>query len=115
MIFFSSVGAIDVLSAGGILRAPEVVELAAAARLDLAAAATMLVKESSGGHNVWGHDAVPTGGNYVKGAEVTQGAPPSATRPRGRSTAHRASARPSSPGPLSKTAPTTAAARGIGG
>lgn len=67
-------GAIDVLSGGGILRAPEVVEIAAAARLDLAVAATLLIKESSGGHNVWGHDAVPTGGNYVKGAEVTQAA-----------------------------------------
>jgi hypothetical protein len=68
------VGAIDVLSRGGILRAPEVVEIAAAARLDLAAAATLLIKESAGGRNVWGHDAVPTGGNYVKGAEVTMAA-----------------------------------------
>jgi hypothetical protein len=68
------VGAIDVLSRGGILGAPEVVEIAAAARLDLAAAATLLIKESSGGRNVWGHDAVPTGGNYVKGAEVTEAA-----------------------------------------
>lgn len=30
----------------------------------------MLTLESSGGRNVWGHDAVDTGGIYVKGAEV---------------------------------------------
>lgn len=56
----------------GILRAVEVVELAAAARLDVAAAATLLEKESYGGRNVWGSDGVPTGGTYVKGAEVTR-------------------------------------------
>lgn len=50
------------------------VDLAAAARLDLAAAATLLAVESNGGANVWGSDGVATGGNYVKGAEVTQAA-----------------------------------------
>lgn len=65
--------AADVLAAHGILRAPEVVELAAAAKLDLAAAATLLIKESSGGRNVWGRDNVPTAGCYDKGAPVLRG------------------------------------------
>ena len=59
-------GTIDVLSRGGILRAAEVV--------DLAAAATLLAVESGGGRNVWGSDGVSTGGIYVKGSEVTQAA-----------------------------------------
>jgi hypothetical protein len=46
----------QVLAAHGILRAADVVRLARAAGLDLAAAATMLEKESSGGSNVFGHD-----------------------------------------------------------
>jgi hypothetical protein len=62
----------DILTAGGIQRAPEVVELAAAAGLDLAAAAVVLIKESGGGYNVFGHDHVPTGGAYVPGSPVTQ-------------------------------------------
>lgn len=62
----------DVLTAGGIIRAAEVVELAGKAGLDVAAAAVMLTKESSGGHNVWGRDRVETGGAYVKGSEVTR-------------------------------------------
>ena len=62
----------DVLTAHGILRAPEVVELAAATGLDLACAATLLAKESGGGRNVWGHDAVPTGGCYTPGEVVTR-------------------------------------------
>jgi hypothetical protein len=66
--------AAQVLAANGVLRAPEVVELAAAAGLDLAAAATLLQKESGGGRNVWGSDAVTTAGTYVKGAAVTQAA-----------------------------------------
>ncbi len=61
-----------ILTAGGIQRAPEVVELAAATGLDLAAAAVMLEKESGGGANIFGHDNVPTGGAYVKGEPVTQ-------------------------------------------
>jgi hypothetical protein len=64
--------AVDVFAAGGILRAGEVVELATAAKLDLAAAAVLLMKESGGGRNVWGSDGVPTGGTYVKGAVVTR-------------------------------------------
>lgn len=66
--------AADILAAHGIPRAAEVVELAAAARLELAAAAVLLIKESGGGRNVWGHDAVPTGGCYDKGSEVSRGA-----------------------------------------
>lgn len=62
----------EILTSGGILRAGEVVELAAAHRLDLACAAVLLVKESSGGRNVWGSDPVQTGGTYTKGAPVTR-------------------------------------------
>jgi hypothetical protein len=47
------------------------VELAAAAGLDLAAAATMLELESGGGRNIFGHDAVPTAGTYTPGGPVT--------------------------------------------
>ena len=64
--------AAEVLANHGTQRAAEVVELAAAAGLKLAAAATLLEKESGGGHNVWGHDNVETGGHYVKGAVVTK-------------------------------------------
>lgn len=60
------------LAAWGILRPAEVVELAAAAGLDLACAVTMLEKESGGGRNVWGSDGVDTGGAYVKGGPVTR-------------------------------------------
>src|SRR5919108_2930000 len=63
--------AADVLEKHRTQRAAEVVELAAAAGLELAAAATLLEKESGGGHNVWGHDAVDDGGNYGKGAPGT--------------------------------------------
>jgi hypothetical protein len=68
------VGAAESLAAWGIIRAPEVVDLAAQVGLDLASAATLLEIESAGGHNVWGHDGVSTGGAYVKGAEVTAAA-----------------------------------------
>lgn len=65
----------EVLIAGGIQRAAEVCELAASVGLDLAAAATLLEKESAGGRNVWGHDAVVVApGTYVKGAPVTKSA-----------------------------------------
>jgi hypothetical protein len=64
--------AAEVLAKHGTHRAPEVVELAATAGLELAAAATLLEKESHGGRNVWGHDPVKTGGHYVKGAVVTK-------------------------------------------
>jgi hypothetical protein len=60
------------LAAGGILRADEVVTIAARAGLELAAAAALLQMESGGGANVWGHDGVPTGGAYVKGGTVTR-------------------------------------------
>jgi hypothetical protein len=65
---------VDILTANGVIRASEVVELAGAAGLDLAAAATLLAKESGGGLNLWGSDGVSTGGLYVKGSQVTQGA-----------------------------------------
>jgi len=67
-------GNTDVLGRGAILRAAEVVDLAAAAGLDLAAAATLLAIESHGGRNAWGSDGMSTGGIYVKGSEVTQAA-----------------------------------------
>lgn len=63
---------VDVLTAAGIQRAAEVVELANTARLDVAAAAVLLLKESGGGRNVWGSDPVPTGNAYTKGGPVTQ-------------------------------------------
>jgi hypothetical protein len=66
--------AADSLAAWGIVNAPQVVALAAAAGLDLAAACTMLEKESGGGRNLWGSDGVDPAGTYVKGAEVTQAA-----------------------------------------
>jgi hypothetical protein len=41
--------------------------------LNLAAAAVVLLKESGGGRNVWGHDNVVVApGTYAKGAEVTE-------------------------------------------
>lgn len=64
--------ATETLALWGVLRAPEVVELAAAVGLELAAAAVLLEKESGGGRNVWGSDAVQTGGFYAKGAAVTR-------------------------------------------
>lgn len=67
-------GAAESLAAWGVLRAAEVVEVAAGAGLELASAAAMLEKESSGGRNVWGSDGVQTGGFYVKGAEVERAA-----------------------------------------
>jgi hypothetical protein len=64
---------VTVLAQGGILRPADIVPIAAAAGLDLAAAATLLIKESSGGRNVWGHDAVVVAPNtYVKGGPVTE-------------------------------------------
>jgi hypothetical protein len=61
-----------VLEQHGIQRAAEVVELATHTGLDLAMAATLLEKESGGGHNIFGHDNVPTGGFYEKGGPVTR-------------------------------------------
>jgi len=62
----------QVLAAHGIQRATEVVKLAEAVGLELAAAATMLEKESGGGDNVFGHDPVATGGIYRYGQPVTK-------------------------------------------
>ena len=61
----------EAMRRNGILRPDEVVELARDAGLELAAACVLLVKESGGGRNVWGHDPVPTGGAYAKGSPVT--------------------------------------------
>jgi hypothetical protein len=60
------------LAQHGTQRTAEVVELAALTGLELAAAATLLEKESSGGRNVYGHDPVQTGGFYEKGGPVTK-------------------------------------------
>jgi hypothetical protein len=62
----------ETMRRNGILRAAEVVEVAAQAGLDLASACVLLVKESGGGRNIYGHDAVDTGGAYVKGGPVTR-------------------------------------------
>lgn len=64
--------AADILAIDGIQRPEDVVTIAAAAGLGLAHAATLLQQESDGGHNVWGHDGVPTAGAYVKGGPVTE-------------------------------------------
>lgn len=66
--------AADVLSAGDIVTPALVVSAAATAGLELAAGVAMLEMESMGGHNLWGDDAVNTGGCYVKGAPVTAAA-----------------------------------------
>jgi hypothetical protein len=62
----------QILSNNGILRPSEVIEIANAEGLELAAACTMLIKESGGGRNVWGSDAVETAGTYTKGGTVTK-------------------------------------------
>ena len=64
---------VTVLTQGGILQAADVASIAAAADLDLAAAATLLIKESGGGRNVWGHDDVVVAPHtYTKGGPVTE-------------------------------------------
>ena len=63
---------VQVLEQNGTQRAAEVIELAALAGLELAAAATLLEKESSGGRNIFGRDPVETGGFYTKGGPVTK-------------------------------------------
>ena len=65
-------GASQVLTQHGIQRAADVVQASALAGLELAAAATLLEKESGGGHNIYGHDGVQTGGFYEKGGPVTK-------------------------------------------
>jgi peptidoglycan hydrolase-like protein with peptidoglycan-binding domain len=64
--------AVEILAAGNIVDPASVIRIAAAADLELAAAATLLQMESAGGKNIWGHDAVDTGGAYVKGSAVTR-------------------------------------------
>ncbi len=64
--------AVEILGAGNIIDPASVVRIAAAADLELAAAATLLQMESGGGRNVWGHDGVDPGGTYVKGSAVTR-------------------------------------------
>lgn len=60
----------DVLRQYGILDPDLTVRLADQAALSYAAAGVVLMKETGGGRNVWGHDGVNTGGIYTKGAEV---------------------------------------------
>lgn len=55
----------------GIERPDDVVRVAREVGLYLPIAVTLVEKES-GGRNVWGHDAVATGGTYVKGSVVTR-------------------------------------------
>jgi len=64
--------ATDVLADGGITNPAQVVAAAQTAGLEIATAVAVLVKESSGGKNIWGRDGVPTGGAYTKGGPVTQ-------------------------------------------
>lgn len=63
---------VQILTNNGVQRASDVIELAAKAGLELAAAATLLQKETGGGRNIYGHDPVETGGFYVKGGPVTK-------------------------------------------
>ena len=67
---------VTVLEQNGTQRAAEVIELAALAGLELAAAATLLEKESSGGRNVFGRDAVETGGLLHQGGSRHEGVLP---------------------------------------
>lgn len=64
--------ATETLGLWGIVRPAEVVEIAASTGLPIDLAAALLEQESGGGHNVWGHDGVDTGGIYVKGSPVTK-------------------------------------------
>jgi hypothetical protein len=62
--------AVAVLQQNGLDNAGVIVQAAQAEGLELAKAAVLCQKESNG-KNVWGHDAVNTGGCYTKGAPVT--------------------------------------------
>lgn len=62
----------DILHIEGVQRADDVVSIAFGVRLELAAACALFDMESSGGQNVFGRDAVPDGGVYVKGGPVTE-------------------------------------------
>lgn len=61
---------IDTMTAWGIVNPDAVSEIAARTGLPLALACALLDQESGGGQNIWGHDAVATGGMYTKGAPV---------------------------------------------
>jgi hypothetical protein len=63
---------VKILSNHGTLRPASVIDVSALAGLELAAAATLLAKESGGGRNIYGHDGVKTGGFYDKGGPVTK-------------------------------------------
>lgn len=63
---------VDVLTAHGIARGPDVVTICVRVGLEPAAAAVLLELESGGGRNVWGHDPVATAGWYVPGSVVTR-------------------------------------------
>lgn len=64
----------DTLTAWGIQHPADVIEAAQTTGLPLALACSLLDQESAGGHNVWGHDPVETGGVYAPGSEVTAAA-----------------------------------------
>jgi hypothetical protein len=66
------VEAVDALRAGGILMPNEMIAAAVAEKVGLAVAATILMKETGGGRNIYGHDGVSTGGIYAKGGPVTR-------------------------------------------
>lgn len=64
--------ALQILRAGGILMPETMIRAAQLEGVSLAVAATILMKETGGGKNIYGHDGVPTGNTYVKGAVVTR-------------------------------------------
>lgn len=61
----------SILAQFGILIPELMIEAAQAENVDLAVAATVLMGESGGGANIWGHDTTNTGGYYVPGGPVT--------------------------------------------
>ena len=63
---------LDVLRRRGIIDPGVVIPAAHAAELALPVACALLIRESSGGLNVWGADPVDTGGAYAKGGPVTE-------------------------------------------
>lgn len=69
----ASVSAASVLTSFGLVNVDALIQAASLERMDIAAAAACIQKES-GGRNVWGSDPVSTGGAYVKGSPVTESA-----------------------------------------
>lgn len=60
-------------SKGNRIRIPEIaIAQSRATGLPLPVACVMLILETGGGRNVFGHDNVDTGGTYVKGEEVSE-------------------------------------------